>query len=163
MSKRPSRDRFALLLATVLLVGCGGGNSIEARVAALNATNIQKLFNCYSLFQHYNGFRAPKDEAELKEFLIRPRYAKNLSRMQIDPANLDAIFISERDGEPFRIRYGVNGLGNKAIIFEATGVDGKRLVAMQEPQEMDDVEYEAHWSGKQRPQAMAPPDQGPPQ
>ncbi|QDT69832.1 hypothetical protein MalM25_27740 [Planctomycetes bacterium MalM25] len=144
--------RLAILIIAGLLTGCGG-DSIDARVAALNSTNIQKLYNCYSLFQHYNGYRAPKDEAEFKEFLLRPRYAKNLSRMQIDPANLDAIFVSERDGEPFRIRYGVNGLGDKAIVFEATGVEGRRLVAMQEAQELDDAEYEAHWSGKKRPKA----------
>lgn len=143
-------------------MGCGG-DSIEARVAALNATNIQKLYNCYSLFLHNNGYRAPKDETELKDFLLQPRYAKNLDRMQIDPANLDAIFVSDRDGEPFRVRYGVNGLGNKAVIFEATGVEGRRLVAMQEPQEMDDAQYEAHWTGEKRPQAYEIQQQDGPQ
>lgn len=127
---------------------------IEDAVAAANSTRIQQLYNCYSLFGHQNKYRGPKDEAEFKEFLQNPRYEKNLRLMQIDRSTLDEIFVSERDGEPFKVRYQVNGLGNKAVIFEATGVDGKRMIALEKPIEVDDQEYEAYWSGEKRPKPV---------
>lgn len=143
---------FSAAFCMLGLSGCRD-TTIEDGVAALNKTRIQQLYNCYSLYGHYNQYRGPKDEASFKEFLLQPKYEKNLKMMQINRDSLDEVFVSERDGEPFKVRYGVNGLGNKAVIFEATGVDGKRMVANASPIEVGDDEYEAYWSGKKRPQS----------
>ena len=43
------------------------------------------------------------------------------------------ILVSQRDGGPFRIRYGLSGLADRAMIFETTGVDGQRLLAFTSP------------------------------
>ena len=150
------------LCCLVSLIGCND-TTIEDGVAALNSSRIRQLYNCYSLYAHYNQFRGPKDEATFKEFLLRPKYEKNLKMMQIDRNALDDIFLSERDGKPFKIRYGVNGVGDKAIIFETEGVDGKRMVALETPQELDDQEYEAYWSGQKKPNSMQSGQLGPDQ
>lgn len=147
---KPLLCSLTIAVAWMSAVGCRD-TTIEDGVAALNKTRIQQLYNCYSLYGHYNQYRGPKDEASFKEFLLQPKYEKNLKMMQIDRDNLDEIFVSERDGEPFKVRYGVNGLGNKAVIFETTGVDGKRMVANATPVEVEADEYEAYWSGKKRP------------
>lgn len=156
--------RLPLLLVAISLCSLPGcrDTTIEDAIAAANSSHIQQLYNCYSLFCHQNKYRGPKDETELKEFLQNPRYEKNLKLMQINRDALDEMFVSERDGEPFKVRYGVNGLGNKAVIFESTGIDGKRMVALENPTELSAEEYEAYWSGKKRP-IVKIPTEGPPQ
>ena len=77
-----------------------------------------------------------------------------LERVDVDPTQLDSLFISERDGEEFEIRFGVKGSDMslpEAIIFEKTGVDGVRLVAFtgQKLEEIsDDAEYQRLLKGK---------------
>jgi hypothetical protein len=67
--------------------------------------------------------------------------------------------ISERDNQPFVIRYGVGGgLGSaNAVIFEKQGVDGIRQVAFTngKVEEMAADAYEQHLQGK-TPPAAAP-------
>jgi hypothetical protein len=59
---------------------------------------------------------------------------------------------SERDEQPFVIRYGVNGgLGSKdAVVFEKVAVDGLRQVGFTNGpvEEMAAAEYEQHLQGK---------------
>ena len=137
---------IVLSILVIGLIGCVREPSLD--FSQYNKTNIQRLRNSYGMFTSDNG-RAPKDEAELKDFLKNNRPAGvRLKRMGITPEMIDGIFISERDNEPFKIRYEVNGRGDHAIVFENTGVNGKRLVAFYEPRELDSEEYEAYWSGK---------------
>ncbi len=136
---------FALL--GLFLAGCSKTNS----VAQFNDTNMKRLRNCYSMYQSVHGFKGPKSEAEFKEFLKTTKVAEvRLERMGIDQGSVDDIFINERDGEPFKVRYGVNGTKNNAIVFEAVGVDGKRMVGLSPVLELEDAEYEAYWSGKKK-------------
>jgi hypothetical protein len=47
-----------------------------------------------------------------------------------DVSNVDELFISERDGQPYVIFYGQppTGVANDVVGYEQTGVDGKRYV-----------------------------------
>jgi hypothetical protein len=52
---------------------------------------------------------------------------------QIDPNNIDASFVSQRDNEPLVIMYGqgvgkISGDSKQVIAHEKTGKSGKRLV-----------------------------------
>ena len=76
-----------------------------------------------------------------------------MNRINVDPASLEQVFVSERDNEPFKIRYKVVGnmMGSKEpVVFEAVGVDGSRMVGTlgMEQLEVGDAEYETLWSGK---------------
>ena len=69
----------------------------------------------------------------------------------VDPNALDKLFISERDGQPFKIRYGVLGsaMGSSApVIFESAGDSKGRLVGFLDMQqrEVDESEYKSLWS-----------------
>lgn len=130
------------------LAGCG--ESVADKVAAMNKTKLQKLFNVYKLYSQSNAYKGPKSKEQLKDFLLQDKYKKNLERMQIDRNALDDLFVNDRDGKPFKVRWGVNGFGDKAVIFEEEGVDGKRFVALQEAREVESQEYEALWSGKKK-------------
>ena len=129
-----------------LLSGCTGGVNPENALAQANETNLQRLANLYVAFQTQNNWVGPADEAKFKEFL-RTFSPNKLTRIGIDPANTDQLFVSERDGQPFKIRYAVVGsmMGSQEpVVFEAEGVDGKRLVGFTDmsQREVDDAEYE---------------------
>ena len=87
------------------LTGCGS-ESAESALAKNNETNIQRLSNLYFSFQMKNGWKGPKDEQDFKAFL-NSFSPKKLERIGIDPARIDDLFVSGRDGQPFKVRYGV--------------------------------------------------------
>src|SRR5262245_60889516 len=119
--------KWCCLLA-VLAVGCGGGDSAVDAVKKGNSTNIQRLANLYFGYQSRHDWSGPPDEAALKKFISEFEPDK-LDLIGVDPSAVDAIFTSERDGQPFKIRYGVRGsiMGSSdPVIFESAGVDGKK-------------------------------------
>lgn len=152
---RFSSPQFALSIASLLVtlaIGCSSGNKAASALADANSSNVQRLANLYFTFQSEHEWRGPQDETEFKTFLRSVNPAK-LERIGIDPNNIDALFISERDGQPFAIRYGVPGsvMGSaEPVIFEATGDGGKRQVGFlnMTQREVDAAEYDALKSGK---------------
>lgn len=72
-----------------------------------------------------NDFKGPSSEKELREF-IRKTPAEALAEMGISGADSEELFKSERDGQPFRIRYGIKGGLSKvyAVVCESRGVNG---------------------------------------
>jgi hypothetical protein len=137
-----------LLGAFVLLVasaGCSTSSDPSGQVAAMNDSNIRRVANLYTAFQIRKGFAGPKDEAAFKQFIERDMSPKKLQLMQVDPAQVDNLFTSERDGKPFTVRYGVQGgIGVvAAVVFEQQGKDGKRQVGFTggTVEEVDDARY----------------------
>jgi len=145
---------FGAGLLALAVAGCSSDNT-AARVAELNKKNIQKTANLYATYQMHNGMVGPKDLANLKEFVssgigLSPH---RLELMQIDPKNLDHIFISERDHKPFRLKPSVQAVPRTivAVVFEDTGIDGKRQVGFDNSsiQEVDDAKYKELWESKE--------------
>jgi hypothetical protein len=144
-------------LLTGVLSGCSNGSDPSAAIARVNETNLQRLANLYFTYQSKHNWRGPGDEAEFKAFL-RSYNPDKLTRIGIDPNKLDELFVSERDGQPFKIRYGVPGSAmgsSEPVIFEATGTNGTRLVGFlnMEQREVDAAEYDALWSAAPKPAA----------
>lgn len=145
--------RFAVRCGCLLagmLVGCTNRTDSDSAIASVNETNLQRLANLYFTYQSKHDWRGPADEAEFKNFLRSYNPAK-LTRIGIDPNKIDELFISERDGEPFKIRYGVVGsvMGSSApVVFESTGDGSTRLVGFlnMEQREVDAAEYDTLWS-----------------
>ena len=126
---RTSRVTIFFLLLCVM--GCGGGQVAE-RIAEMNSTPIRRLLTSYVYFQGKHGFKGPRNEKELKDFIANDRYKKGFDRVGIDTSNVDALFISDRDGQPFKVKYGISSspMGFKdAVVFESEGVDGEVMVA----------------------------------
>jgi hypothetical protein len=151
------------------LVGCGGGDSASRLIRERNKDNISRLTSLYNLYQASNQWRGPKDEATFRKFISQVNEF-NLNEMGVDPNKLDQLFVSERDGQPFKIRWNVTG-GMGAVVpvvFEAEGVSGKRMVGItvEGPKEVDATEYDQLWSSgagapaSRRPEAGRP--MGPP-
>ena len=143
--------RICIVLTVGLFVGFVSGCSdpVGAKIESLNATAPQRLANTYTFFQARNGYRGPKNEAELKEFCADPHNKKGFERAGIDLSNIDALFVSPRDNQPFRIRYGVAGspMGfNEPLVFESVGVEGEVMVGfgdskskLMSPEEADEL------------------------
>lgn len=145
--------RFFSLLGCVFvggLLGCSSRTDPDSTLARANGTNIQRLANLYFTYQSQHDWRGPKDEAEFKSFLQKYNSHK-LSRIGVDPNALDKLFTSERDGQPFKIRYGVPGsaMGSSApVVFESAGDGKSRQVGFLDMQqrEVEEPEYDALWS-----------------
>lgn len=144
----------ALLVA--LSAGCSRDPTAD-KVAAMNTSNLQRVTNIYEAFQNVKSGGGPKSEADLKQF-IREYDPSKLAMMKIDVNNLDALFTSERDSKPFKVRYGVGGgRGSVApVVFEQDGVAGKKQVGFTggKIEEVDDATAAQLWTGK-RPDAGA--------
>lgn len=146
------RTRAAGLIGLALLVGLVGCSDQTAKdVAAMNGSNIQRLSNIYSAYQNYKGGQGPKDEADFKNF-IKDFDKTKLEMMGIDPNNLGAVFTSERDGKPFKVRYRVGGGRGSvdAVVFEQEGKDGKKQVGFTggKVEEVDNTTYQQLLAGK---------------
>jgi hypothetical protein len=139
-------------LALIIVVGGCSSDNTAARVAQFNKSNIQKASNLYSLYYRAKSSSGPKDAAALKEFASKDVALEQLQLMQIDPKNVDAIFVSERDGKALKVKPNVpsNPFAPGAVVFEDTGVNGQRQVGFTNStvQEVNDAKYKELWDGK---------------
>jgi hypothetical protein len=145
----PNARALATVAVAFALVGCS--DKTATQVAAMNKSNIQRVSNLYAAHQNMKGGKGPKDEASFKAFVAEFDPAK-LKMMGVEPGKTDELFKSERDGQPFVIRYGIGGGRGSvsAVVFEQTGKDGKREVGFTsaDPQEVDDAKYKELLAGK---------------
>ena len=141
-----------LLLAVMFLSGCGGGPDPDKMFAENFDTKIKKLAVLYSTFQTRNSWTGPADDAEFRKY-IDSVSEKRLGRLDITKSEIDGLFQSERDGQPYRIRWGMvggNGVPPKPILFEAQGFEGKYLVGFTNgtSQEFSKEDYDKLWAGQ---------------
>jgi hypothetical protein len=120
---------FSALILISAFVGCGSDPATEI-VRNSNRTNIQRVTNLYSRYQLEHQWRGPANAKAFREFIptLQPQL---LELIGVNPSDLDNLFKSERDSEPFDITYGVvtNSQGtDDPIVSEKTGVDGVRQV-----------------------------------
>ena len=151
-------DSTCLSLAgvvTILTLGLAGcRDPVAAQVAAMNDTNLKKVSSLYRFYQYRNGWRGPQDASELRGFAAQaPK--KNLELMRIDPLLFDELLVSERDGQPAKVRWGlaIGPTDIQPLVFEAEGINGKRIVVFSDArtEEVDAARYEALWSKGGRP------------
>jgi hypothetical protein len=123
--KRCAPAAWCLLLA---FAACGCSDDALTSPTALK---MKGLANAY--LDHFVGVGdAPADEQALKKHMRGLRASVQYD-YKIDPNNIDASFISERDNEPLVVMYGqgigkISGDSKHVIAHEKTGKNGKRLV-----------------------------------
>ncbi len=122
--------RRAILAVIGLFVLSLCGCSDDA-LKSPTALKMSGLANAY--LDHVVGANGPPaDEAALKKHMKGLRGSVQYD-YKIDPDNIDASFISERDKEPLVVTYGksvgkISGDSKHIIAHEKTGKNGKRLV-----------------------------------
>ena len=141
----------AAMLAVATASGCGGSD-VADKVGAMNDSNIKRVANLYMAHQFRKGMRGPADEAAFKNFIQNEMAPRKLEMMQVDRNKVDELFTSERDGQPFQLRYGISGgpSAKLAVVFEQQGDGGKRLVAFTDGtvEEADEARYRELQDGK---------------
>ena len=120
--------RAVVLVALFVGILCGCGptkGDAKAFVQKINSSNGKRLVNLYAQYQGEYG-SGPKSDAIFKKYIAAKSPAA-LEEMGVAPGSIDKVFISERDGQPFFIRYGIPYAGGlqQAVVFESQGQGGK--------------------------------------
>ncbi len=115
------------LFALVTLTGCG-----PDPLASTTAVRLRGLANMYLTYAASKGGGPPSEDA-FKKYL-RGADAIQLQMANIDPKQIDTVFVSERDKQPFVIVYNkpisrISGDTTEVIAYEKTGQSGKHLIA----------------------------------
>ena len=104
----------AIVLFCVLPLGCGTRTESQQR----EESNLKPLA-IYCIQYHSERGQPPASEEEFKQFV----------RAQGLDADVDGLFISSRDGEPYVILCGPDAANSQIVAYERVGVGGKRFVA----------------------------------
>jgi hypothetical protein len=108
-----------------------GCQSYSSGVTTTDAsTRLSKLVNLYKAYVERNQ-KGPADKAALVEFGQKLTPQERDEYMIGD--DLETIFISPRDNQPFEITYGLTlaaGGPTQALAWEATGQEGRRYTAL---------------------------------
>jgi hypothetical protein len=122
-------------LLLVLLTGCGVGGS---RGPKEGLSHVKLLASLYMRASRELG-HPPKNEEEFKAAIQKA----NVPLEALKVNNLDELFESERDGRPLVVLYGSSSAGTDVIVYEQTGVDGKRLVghSIGSVEEVDEAKF----------------------
>jgi hypothetical protein len=136
----------------VALIGCSKGPSADSMFAENSDTNIKRLAWLYGVYQVNHNWNGPKDEAEFRKF-IESQNPNRLSKIGVEINSLANLFVSERDKQPFKIRWQVVGSSrgpDKPVVFEAAGVDGKFHIGFTGNKlvEVEQSDYDRPWSGE---------------
>ena len=122
---------WLLVLAPIALSGCASSDELNSPTAA-RLHGIAAYYLDLAFARHGGG---PANEQELKKHMRRQERSDLLSN-GIDPQTIDsALFVSERDGEPFVVLYKlsitkVTADSAPLVAYEKTGKNGKRLAAL---------------------------------
>lgn len=165
--------RTALLLGACVAVtgfcGCGSGDpspALKGAVLRANNTNGKRLATLYVRY-HARFFCGPRDEAAFKKF-IDGTPAAELEEIGATGGDIDGLFVSERDKQPFFIRYGLK-LGNsasRALVLESQGLGGKAVVLFCGPGGIREetvaiARLEDYRTGKKDDEGVQPPTAAP--
>ncbi len=120
------RRNLASFVAVVALGAWAGCSPADKAAQQKETSHLRVLAHYYTRSISALGHR-PANEQELKDYISKAGQ-EALQRLNIP--SVDALFTSERDGQPFVVLYGPppKGVGD-IVAYEKTGVEGKRQVA----------------------------------
>lgn len=118
---------LALLCA---IAGCGNPGRTNKQE---EESSLKPLAKFYGDFVNQHRGKPPADEDEFKTFL-KEASNTNLLKAEFQITDIDKLFISPRDNQPYVIYYKTisqsQGPGGAPVVaYEKTGVNGKRFVA----------------------------------
>jgi len=112
-----------ILVVAAGIVGCSKAPNAVGKAEVSHLRPLAVLYaSAASALRH-----PPQNEAEFKKYIASQK-GKMLDVLKVDDP--DAIFISERDGQPYVVNY-VAAAGGKVpevVAYEKVGVSGRRMV-----------------------------------
>lgn len=124
-----------------VLSGCNGGGA----TAPQQESNLKKLALFFGNYQGEHQGALPPNEQAFKDFVKSKTLLLESQRI----TDVDALFVSERDKQPYVILYAGEALGTEGpagqpvVAYEKNGVGGKRYVAstLGAVEEVDDAKF----------------------
>src|SRR2546430_2512511 len=112
-----------------LVIGC----SSPQGPASPERVPLRHLAILYGQYRNSHQGVPPKDGAQFKQY-IKSLGAPQLTAAGVSEAEVDTLFVSPRDGQPYEVRYNNpppadDGGGPAAVVVEHSGKNGMRLVA----------------------------------
>ncbi len=143
-----------LLVVLVVWMFWPGGTNFKLNE---NDQHLKALSVCFGRYVSQHRGQGPPNEAEFRKFL-KTLGNEELQSLGIDPNNLDALFVSPRDKQPYGIAWGQASTppGPDGFVplraWEQSGVGGRRVVAngLGKIEEVDEATFN-------KLQAAAPP------
>ncbi|MCC6493555.1 MAG: hypothetical protein IT424_11100 [Pirellulales bacterium] len=117
------RTWLAGLLCAAMCCGCGCGGEQQAQ-----QSNLRLLAALYGQFRASHRGQLPRSEQQLKEFIAKEK-TEALSNAGL--ANVNELFVSKRDGQPYVIRYqqSPDWKHEGIVAYEQQGENGAREAA----------------------------------
>jgi hypothetical protein len=144
-----SKLLLAFVALSVLCLSSIGCKTQRSRlVEEYTKGNIKKMAMIYNAYTAANKYQGPESEEQLKDWLMNEASADRMAKINVDVTKFDDYMISERTGEKFEVRWGVNSapMGPpRPVIFEATAVDGIRQVGLAGGGEILDVDTDEEY------------------
>jgi hypothetical protein len=135
-------------LALIALCFCTAGCGPSDKPLSESEKNLKALSVFYGQYLGTHRGQSPPDEAEFKKY-VRSLPAEQLKVFNVEPGDVDKLFISPRDNQPYGIAYkskaGPPGeSGAPMVIWEQSGRNGKRYVAdaVGKVEEIDDATFQ---------------------
>jgi hypothetical protein len=132
------RDLSLLLGLSVLVASSLGCARRDENLQNLDKSHVRSLTILHGLavakLRHL-----PSDEEEFKQAIA----TLSISPEKMKVSSFDELFVSERDGKPLVVIYGASNKNSDVLVYEQTGVNGKRLVGHRigVVEEVDEAEY----------------------
>ena len=120
--------RLLVLCLASSLAGCGGQKGEVSQVQ----TNLAWLGNMYGKYIGQHKGETPKTIDDFRKFVESKTSAEQLARLKV--ANVNELFISPRDGKPFRmvsyekIPAHAGGEPPPVVLYEEAGQGSERIV-----------------------------------
>ena len=130
MRKRLRPPCWLLWVTLSAVSGCGSSDDLSSPTAV----RMRALANFYLDYAIPKNGKGPGGEQVFKEH-IRSLPDFLLRQNGVEPDEIEAMFVSERDHEPLVINYGltitrISGKSGVPVAHEKTGKNGKRLVVL---------------------------------
>jgi len=126
---------FVFLVLSASTLGCA--RRVE-NLQKLDNSHVRSLTMLHGLAVAKLG-HVPRDEKEFKQAIAKLSVTPEKMRV----GSFDELFVSERDGKPLIVVYGAPNKNSDVLVYEQTGVNGKRLVGHRigVVEEVDETEY----------------------
>jgi hypothetical protein len=123
IKKKPRRWFPPIALACALAAGCSSGSEPYKE-----ESNLRALAAYYTQYTSANRGQFPPSEKALKEYIKAERAGRGVPAADAD---INALFVSNRDGKPFVIRYRTDKSWpyGELVAYEQEGQGGTRHVA----------------------------------
>jgi hypothetical protein len=121
---------ISVVVASSLLIGCGSGKPTRTERDA-GERPILRVLSLYSAYKTAHN-KQPQSTDQLKAWLKGLPKEKQTALGIENPDQLDQIFLSPRDNQPYQINpvtAGAMGGQQSIVIYEKNGVDGVRQTA----------------------------------